>query len=105
VDYTTRIVVLKPTDVAKFNGTVVVEWLNVSGGIDAPAIWFIARRELVGQGCAYIVVLAQLVDVEGGASLGMDMSLKKQDPERYWRLSHPKDAFRLTFSPDRPTGP
>src|SRR6478672_5025033 len=38
-DYTTRIVVLTPTDDAKFNGTVIVEWLNVSGGIDAPAVW------------------------------------------------------------------
>jgi len=92
-DYTTRIVVLKPSDVAKFNGTVIVEWLNVSGGIDAPAIWFMAHRELVREGYAYVAVSAQQVGVEGGASLGMDMSLKKQDPERYWHLSHPKDAF------------
>ena len=92
-DYTTRIVVLKPSDVAKFNGTVVVEWLNVSGGIDAPAIWFMAHRELVREGYAYVAVSAQQVGVEGGASLGMDMSLKKLDPERYWHLTHPKDAF------------
>ena len=92
-DYTTRIVVLKPSDAAKFNGTVIVEWLNVSGGIDAPAIWFMAHRELVREGYAYVAVSAQQVGVEGGASLGFDMSLKKQDPERYWHLSHPKDAF------------
>lgn len=92
-DYTTRIVVLKPTDAAKFNGTVAVEWLNVSGGIDAPAVWFMAHRELVRQGYAYVAVSAQQVGVEGGASLGFDMSLKKLDPERYWRLSHPQDAF------------
>ena len=30
-DYTTRMVVLKPSGAAAFNGTVVVEWLNVSG--------------------------------------------------------------------------
>ena len=92
-DYTTRIVVLKPSDAAEFNGTVIVEWLNVSGGIDAPAIWFMAHRELVREGYAYVAVSAQQVGVEGGASLGFDMSLKKQDPERYWHLSHPKDAF------------
>lgn len=92
-DYTTRIVVLKPSDVTKFNGTVIVEWLNVSGGIDAPAIWFMAHRELVREGYAYVAVSAQQVGVEGGASLGFDMSLKKQDPERYWHLSHPNDAF------------
>lgn len=92
-DYTTRIVVLRPTDAATFNGTVIVEWLNVSGGIDAPAIWFMAHRELVRQGYVYVAVSAQQVGVEGGASLGFDMSLKKQDPERYWHLSHPNDAF------------
>ncbi len=92
-DYTTRIVVLKPSDATKFNGTVIVEWLNVSGGIDAPAIWFMAHRELVREGYAYVAVSAQQVGIEGGASLGFDMSLKKQDPERYWHLSHPEDAF------------
>jgi hypothetical protein len=92
-DYTIRIVVLRPADAAKFNGTVVVEWLNVSGGIDAPAVWFMAHRELVRRGYAYVAVSAQQVGIEGGASLGMDMSLKKQDPERYWRLNHPEDAY------------
>jgi hypothetical protein len=92
-EYTIRIVVLKPADAAQFNGTAVVEWLNVSGGIDAPAIWFMAHRELVRRGYTYVAVSAQQVGIEGGASLGMDMSLKKQDPERYWRLNHPEDAY------------
>src|SRR5690606_3416382 len=34
-DYETRIVVRRPADPSDFNGTVVVEWLNVSGGVDA----------------------------------------------------------------------
>ena len=93
-DYTTRIVVLTPTDDAAFNGTVIVEWLNVSGGIDAPAVWFMAHREIARDGYAYVAVSAQRVGVEGGASLvGADMSLKAQDPERYATLSHPGDAF------------
>ena len=33
--YTTRVVVNRPVDDRKFNGSVVVEWLNVSGGVDA----------------------------------------------------------------------
>jgi hypothetical protein len=93
-DYTTRIVVLTPTDPAAFNGTVIVEWLNVSGGIDAPAVWFMAHREIAREGYAYVAVSAQRVGVEGGESLvGADMSLKAQDPERYSRLGHPGDAF------------
>lgn len=92
-EYTTRIVVLTPIDHDAFNGTVLVEWLNVSGGIDAPALWFMAHREIVREGYAYIAVSAQQVGVEGGASLGMDMSLKTLDPARYAPLRHPGDAF------------
>ena len=58
-EYTTRIVALTPTDSSKFNGTVLVEWLNVSGGIDAPAVWFMAHREMIREGYAYIGVSAQ----------------------------------------------
>ncbi|HME46986.1 MAG TPA: alpha/beta hydrolase domain-containing protein [Mycobacterium sp.] len=93
-DYTTRMVVLTPADRARFNGTVLVEWLNVSGGIDAPAVWFMAHREVVRAGYAYVAVSAQRVGVEGGVSRGgADMSLKTQDPVRYASLRHPGDAF------------
>ena len=92
-DFTTRIVVCRPVD-AEFTGTVIVEWLNVSGGIDAPAVWFMAHREIVRAGFAYVAVSVQRVGVEGGMSLvGADMSLKTQDAVRYSRLHHPGDAF------------
>ena len=92
--YTTRVVALTPTDAAVFNGTVIVEWLNVSGGIDAPAVWFMAHRELVRQGCAYVAVSAQRVGVEGGGvTLVANLSLKTLDPNRYASLNHPGDAF------------
>jgi hypothetical protein len=92
-DYTTRVVILKPTDLARFNGSVVVEWLNVTGGIDAPAEWFMAHREITRAGYIYVAVSAQRVGVEGGLSRGADMSLKTTHPQRYSRLSHPGDAF------------
>jgi len=93
-EYTTRIVVLTPADRSRFNGTVIVEWLNVSGGIDAPALWMMAHREVLRSGYAYVTVSAQRVGVDGGASLlGIDMSLKSQNPQRYAALSHPGDAF------------
>lgn len=93
-DFTTRIVVLTPTDASQFNGTVLVEWLNVSGGIDAPAVWMMAHREIVRAGYAYVGVSAQRVGIEGGDSLlGADMSLKSQDPQRYAPLHHPGDAY------------
>ncbi|CAN5553502.1 alpha/beta hydrolase domain-containing protein [soil metagenome] len=96
-DFTTRVVVLTPSDsvdTTSFTGTVLVEWLNVSGGIDAPALWFMAHREMVRQGCIYVAVSAQQVGVQGGESLGgADMSLKTLDPQRYAPLHHPGDAY------------
>lgn len=93
-DYTTRVVTLTPTDVTKFNGTVVVEWLNVSGGIDAPAVWLMAHREIVREGYAYVGVSAQAVGVQGGGdTLVGDFSLKTQDPQRYSVLNHPGDTY------------
>lgn len=93
-DYTTRLVALTPANRSKFNGTVLVEWLNVSGGIDAPAVWMMAHREVVRAGYACVAVSTQRVGVEGGANLmGADLSLKSQDPTRYASLHHPGDAF------------
>ncbi|MDT7733821.1 MAG: hypothetical protein QOE12_995 [Mycobacterium sp.] len=93
-DYTTRIVVLTPADRSRFSGTVLVEWLNVSGGIDAPAVWMMAHREVLRAGHAYVAVSAQRVGVEGGPNLmGIDMSLKSQDASRYSPLHHPGDAY------------
>ncbi|OBB12781.1 hypothetical protein A5662_07590 [Mycobacteriaceae bacterium 1482268.1] len=92
-EYTTRIVALTPTDVDKFNGTVIVEWLNVSGGVDAPAVWLMAHREIVREGYAYVGVSAQAVGIVGGESLVGDFSLKTQDPQRYSPLNHPGDAY------------
>ena len=93
-DFTTRMVVLTPADASKFNGTVLVEWLNVSGGIDAPAVWMMAHREIIRAGYAYAAVSAQQAGIQGGANLmGIDMSLKRQDPNRYAALHHPGDAY------------
>ncbi len=41
--YETRILVRRPTDPAKFNGTVIVEWLNVTSGMDADPDFGFAR--------------------------------------------------------------
>lgn len=92
-DYTTRIVVLRPIDDAAWNGTAIVEWLNVSGGVDASAVWFMAHREIARAGYAYVVVSAQRVGIEGGLSLVGDASLKTLDPQRYSALSHPGDQY------------
>jgi hypothetical protein len=92
--YKTRILVRRPVSATKFNGTVVVEWLNVSGGLDAAPDFTFAHTFLLREGFAWVGVSAQFVGVEGGASpLGLNLSLKAVNPARYGSLSHPGDSF------------
>jgi hypothetical protein len=93
--FRTRIVIYRPADAARFDGTVVVEWLNVSAGLDAAPVWQFTHRELLRSGSVWIGVSAQAVGVEGGpATLSIASSaLKDIDPERYGSLRHPGDRF------------
>ena len=92
--YTTRVVVRRPKDAAKFNGTVIVEWLNVTGGLDAGPDWTYMQPEILRSGYAWVGVSAQRVGVEGGGIvLGENRVLKVFDPARYGSLSHPGDNF------------
>lgn len=92
--YATRIVVIRPQDPKTFSGTAVVEWLNVTGGLDAGPDWTYSHREMLRSGMAYVGVSAQKVGVEGGQSMGGGgMPLKKANPARYATLSHPGDAY------------
>ncbi len=101
-DYVTRIVVRRPEDPAAFNGTVAVEWLNVSGGVDASPDYTYLEAELLRDGYAWVGVSAQLIGVEGGPvavkapgadEAGAGKGLRGIDPERYGGLHHPGDAF------------
>ena len=74
----------RPTDPARFNGTVVVEWLNVSAGADLPTDWIMAHNELVRSGAVWVGVSAQAVGVNRA---------KADDPVRYASLVHPGDSF------------
>jgi hypothetical protein len=93
--YKTRVVVYRPTDPKKFNGTVMVEWLNVSAGLDSAPIWLAAHTELIRQGFAWIGVSAQSVGVEGGSARAIvpNLDLVHADPERYGTLTHPGDSY------------
>jgi hypothetical protein len=78
--YKTRVVVYRPTDPRKFNGTVMVEWLNVTTGQDLAADWLSTHNELIRDGFAWVGVSAQ--------SLGVT-DLAGKDPGRYGTLSVP----------------
>jgi len=89
--YKSRMVVLRPIDAADFNGTVVVEWFNVSGGVDSAPDFQQMHTELIRQGYAWVGVSAQFVGIEGGGAFGLP--LKQVDPTRYGSLHHPGDSF------------
>jgi hypothetical protein len=107
--FATRLVVCRPADPAAFTGTVILEWLNVSAGFDAPAHWMLTHRHVLRSGWAWVGVSAQRVGVEGGGDIfaaereqagsepgGPTLALpalKESDPARYGSLHHPGDAF------------
>jgi hypothetical protein len=82
--YTSRILVRRPINPERFNGTVVVEWLNVSGGIDTAPDWAFEHTELLREGYVWVGVTAQFV---GAAFLPI------WDNARYASISHPGDSW------------
>jgi hypothetical protein len=95
--YATRVVVYRPNDPKKFNGTVVVEWLNVSGGLDADPDWTQTHNELIRDGFAWVGVSAQAQGVNQlKCSATAPPSLQcpaPGDPGRYGTLMHPGDSY------------
>jgi hypothetical protein len=91
--YRTRVVVRYPLDAKRFNGSAVLEWHNVSGGLDAAPDWDFTHRHLIREGFAWVGVSAQRAGIEGGGLAGMSFPLKAMDAKRYAPLDHPGDAF------------
>ena len=75
--FKSRIVVRRPKSTSKFNGTVIVEWYNVSQGHDGEYDWFQSAEHIVGAGYAWVGVSNQRVGVN---------SLKEWSPTRYGTL-------------------
>ena len=86
--YKTRIQVYRPINPATFNGTVYVEWLNVTNGSDTAADWLVSHIEMTREGAVYVGVTAQAVGVNAARTL---------EPDRYAaagaNLVHPGDSY------------
>lgn len=76
--YKTRLVVRRPASASKFNGTVIVEWTNVSQGHDHEADWFQVADHFMRNGYAWVGVSAQAVGVQ---------ALTQWSPTRYGTLN------------------
>lgn len=100
--YKTRFIVRRPRDPARFDGTVVIEWLNVSA-VEAAPEWAYTNKALVDAGAAWVGASVQALGVVGGASIIQTGAAEQQaqtnggirgnNPERYGSLVHPGDAY------------
>jgi hypothetical protein len=86
--YQTRIVVRRPVDPKLFNGTVLVEWDNVSNGFDAENTWFFAWEHIMRAGYVWVGVSPQTIGVA---------ALKAWSPGRYGALTVVR--YRLAGGP------
>ena len=95
-DYNSRLLVIRPSDPADFNGTVIMEWFNVSGGLDAAPNLTMSHVQQFREGAAYVGVSAQFRGIElasGAIDIGFPIFLKGINPPRYESLNHPGDSF------------
>jgi hypothetical protein len=76
--YKTRMIVRRPTSAERFNGIVVVEWVNVTAGYNLDAMWQASFDLLMREGYAYVGVSAQRVGVQQPPS-----GLTSWSPTRY----------------------
>jgi Alpha/beta hydrolase domain len=89
--YRTRILVVRPMDPAQFNGTVLLNWSNVSAGVESEA----PSTGETYEGYAWVGVSAQEVGLYGFPA-GVGGRRRKQplvdyDSYRYGSLRHPGD--------------
>ncbi|MFL6078089.1 MAG: alpha/beta hydrolase domain-containing protein [Mycobacteriales bacterium] len=86
--YETRMLVRRPADPRRFSGTVVVEWLDVPGGVEVDPDFLYTHAELVRAGDAWVGVTT----LHQGAA-----SLQARDPARYAALSQPGDSYSYSI--------
>ena len=80
--FTTRIIVRRPLNPARSNGTVVLEWMNVSLQQDTDVDWIESYREILHNGFTYVGVSVQPTGIP----------LAAQDPVRYGQIHIPPYA-------------
>ena len=84
--FTTRMLVYRPADPQRFNGTVVVCWNNVTAGYE---LFHGESPEIIEGGYAFVGATAQRVGVHGFAA--DPQGLAAWDPGRYGSLEIPTD--------------
>lgn len=82
--YTSRMLVRRPKDPAKFSGTAIAEWTNVTNLFDLDALWLRSHDHVMRSGHAYVNV-----DVQADGIHAPKEGLKAWSPKRYADLTVP----------------
>jgi Alpha/beta hydrolase domain len=80
--YRSRLLVRRPIDASRFNGVVVVEWLNVTNGYDTDVHWLYQKEFFLREGYAWVGVSAQNAGLSNQPN-----GLKNWSPTRYGTLN------------------
>jgi hypothetical protein len=87
--YTTRFILRRPRDAADFNGTVVLDWVNVTAQFENSVDTLYSQELFLREGYAYVHVSAQAA----GLCCLPDLTPQAWDPVRYADLDHPGDVY------------
>jgi hypothetical protein len=87
--YTTRMIVTRPSDRGRFNGVVLLDWVNVTAQFENAVDTMLAREMLMREGFAFVHVSAQAA----GLCCLPGLTPQLWDPVRYAALDHPGDAW------------
>jgi Alpha/beta hydrolase domain len=93
--FTTRIIVRRPLGAKRSNGTLVLEWMNVSLQQDTDVDWIEGYRELLHAGFTYVAVSVQPTGVP----------LSSEDPVRYGQIHIPPYAAGVDSAAPSQGGP
>lgn len=86
--YTTRIIVTRPSSAERFNGTVMLDWVNVTAQFENAVDTITTHEFLFREGWAWVHVSAQAAGI-----CCTPLTPKVWDPVRYRSLSHPGDDY------------
>jgi hypothetical protein len=87
--YTTRMIVTRPSAPARFNGVVLLDWVNVTAQFENAVDTMLTREMLMREGFAFVHVSAQAA----GLCCLPGLTPQMWDPVRYAALDHPGDDW------------
>lgn len=94
--YTTRVIVTRPDTTPgngpDFNGTVMLDWVNVTAQFENAVDSIEAHEMLLREGYAWVHVSAQAAGLDTPV-VPNPLVPKKWDPVRYAAINHPGDAY------------